>query len=517
MSLGFVEFAKAKNVFDTHTGCRDLPFEVVDGVSVQDIQSLSEDLVQTRWRPSTRALYQGWLRLWLALCVSAGVPALPIVPELLVFFITHLALTRGSGTVAIAASAVIAFCALNDVSNPFDTSPLAKSCLIGVKKARSGPRVAEKDGVSAEFVVRLWRLRMGKWQQGALSFVEARSWFVVQLGWEGAHRPGELSGASMCDLVLAVWADKQAVSKFSQKQVQTLLRDLPSEEGDMLSLARLAKNDRKVKGQQTRLVVPERVETPSAVWLWRNMWRPFLHKMGFRISKKCGSSSDVAADLLRVHRCEHCPPLFPTLPSPTRKVVRQGAVSVQSISDIVREAAKEVDMSHLELSGKSLRIGGYSAATEDGEESTAGLAAAELRWASKTVPERVYKRRTVQEQRVKGLRQIEALERAVVPAASVSAPGSVSAAVAVRVQVKCEYAMFPMGVSWVDGVEVCRRFQFGKCPHSVLECQYRHVCHVHGKAHGVCREASALAAAWLRAQGKMPVCVSSACMHHSHM
>jgi hypothetical protein len=193
------------------------------------------------------------------------VPALPVDTGLLVFFVTHLSLSRGAGTVAIAVSAIIAFCALNDVANPFDTSPRAKSVWIGVKKARSGPRVAAKDGVSPEFIVRLWRTRMAEWQtSGVLPFKKARSWMVIQLGWEAAHRPGELSGASFCDLVNAVWGDKGKLAKMPKKELVRLGEMQDDEEGDVFSMTRLAKNDRKVKGQQTtgwsyRMMCPCRV------------------------------------------------------------------------------------------------------------------------------------------------------------------------------------------------------------------------------------------------------------------
>jgi hypothetical protein len=222
------------------------------------------------------------------------------------------------------------------------------------------------------------------------------------------------------------------------------------------------------------------------------MWRPTLRALGFKPSSKCGSVKNMKADMLRVHRCEFCPPLFPTLPAPSRGSTVQRSVSVQAISDLLREAAAEIGMDHLDLSGKSLRIGGYSAATEGGDDSTADIAAAELRWASKKVPERHYKRKTVSEQRVGGVRQQQALMSAVAEVVAV-APSVMSVR---AVAVQCPYKEFPMGLTNVGGVEICRRYQFGVCPRSAAKCSRLHVCHVHGTAHGVCDVASAAVNAW---------------------
>ena len=137
------------------------------------------------------------------------------------------------------------------------------------------------------------------------------------------------------------------------------------------------------------------------------------------------------------------------------------------------------------------------------------LAAAELRWASSAVPKRVYKRRTVAEQRVKGLQQIQALESAARKEEGVAQRSQV-VSVVVPVQAvgrrhnSCPLRSFPMRFVKVQGVSVCRRFQFGLCPKAASACKRLHVCHVHGVAHGVCGEAQAQVAAWQVQQRAMP-------------
>ena len=57
-------------MWDVHAG-RILPgTEVFVGGEVAIWTTLSEDLAQSSWRPSTRRLYQGWLAVFLALCTA---------------------------------------------------------------------------------------------------------------------------------------------------------------------------------------------------------------------------------------------------------------------------------------------------------------------------------------------------------------------------------------------------------------------------------------------------------------
>ena len=79
------------------------------------------------------------------------------------------------------------------------------------------------------------------------------------------------------------------------------------------------------------------------------------------------------------------------------------AVSTQTIGEDIRRVASILRFFDLDLSAKSLRIGGLSAATEDGEGPGMEVVSAEMRWRSKKVPQNVYKRKTAEEQRRTGL------------------------------------------------------------------------------------------------------------------
>lgn len=505
-----------ENVFDAFAGIPDLPFECGVGSLVSDLHTLSQDLVQTKWRRSTRALYQGWLRLWLALCFAMGVAALPAQSEALTFFITQLCLTRGAGTVAIAASALIAFSSLNDFPNPFQSSPRASLALAAVKKARGGSAVPKKDGVSPEFIVKLWQANMAR--LGSLRFVEKRQWSEIQFGWEAAHRPGEISFAHICDIVRVC--------------------HLGETSSDLLDFTRGAKNDARHRGQVTRLIGGVGSDMPSFVYIWDHIWEPELRKMGFVRHPRCPSVTAPLQDRLRTFRCDLCPPLFPTMPVKNKRDSIVRSVCTSTITSDVRAAAQLIGLDDLNLSGKSLRIGGFSAATEDGNEELVGLAAAEMRWASMRVPVAHYKRRTVSEQRRTGQALQAALGRHApvpptapqpmvgstlatvpslcVPSAALSSSSSLPPlpsssslhsmlpVLVMPTGVGCPYQGFPMPVTHVGLTEVCRRYQFGQCPHGT-SCQYLHVCHVHGARPcasvsymGLCEEARVRAAAWVQ-------------------
>ena len=68
-----------------------------------------------------------------------------------------------------------------------------------------------------------------------------------------------------------------------------------------------------------------------------------------------------------------------------------------------RPSTRTLCIDDLDLSAKSLRIGGLSAATEDGDGPGMEAVSAEMRWRSKKVPQNVYKRKTAEEQRRTGL------------------------------------------------------------------------------------------------------------------
>lgn len=443
------------SLFDVFAGFPKIPFRTHVGVSMQDVAKvMAPDLVQSAWRPSTRTLYQGWLGIWLAFCMACDVLPLPADPDVLVAFMTELALAgRNASTIGVALSAIIGFHRLNNIMNPFYANPIAALAWKGIDKTRNGAQTRPKDGIDPEFIRRMWLHFHALWYKNLLRFRDARAWFCLMLGWEIAARPGELHNLRMCDIVPVRWLGE----KFC---------------GDLMVFVRGAKNDYKFAGQVTRVVLPDlaanlcewcgkvgvlgqrfcgvcasyratvvatpgvagdsaiRVPypfrvcpTPSAAWLWYHMWCPALQHAEFdnrRVcvcttygGKVCGCklladgcmlSEGARADVLRAHRCDKCNPVLPTRPRNTGTAVSfPSAVSTQTIGEDVRRVARMLGIDDLDLSAKSLRIGGLSAATEDGDGPGMEAVSAEMRWRSKKVPQNVYKRKTAEEQRRTGL------------------------------------------------------------------------------------------------------------------
>ena len=451
-------FDVRSNLFDAFAGHETIPLRLELGVTMQDVARVAApDLVQSAWRLSTRVLYQGWLVLWLAFCTACDVAPLPADPSVLVEFMTELVLSgRNASTIGIAVAAVIGFHRLNNMSSPFYMHPVTRLAWKGIDKTRHGSKVRPKDGVDPEFIRRMWRHFHALWHRGDLLFRDARAWFCIQLGWEIGARPGELHFMSMCDVVPVRWLGESACAdlmifvrgakndpSFQGQCTRVVMPDV----GDKVCVwcgevvARLqticeacvkfsveVSKTEKWSGDKTIGVkYPfSGCPCPSAAWLFHHMWFPALLVNGFTKSRKCmcahGPSDHVCVcrlmsksegcpmtrgartDILRTYRCEICFPLLPTRPR-CLDLSRAfpNAVSTQTIGEDVRRVAGYIDVTGLDLSAKSLRIGGLSAATEDADGPGMEQVSAEMRWRSKKVPQNVYKRKTSEEQRRTGL------------------------------------------------------------------------------------------------------------------
>ena len=120
-------------MWDVHAGREFLDVQTFVGGSVEVWETLTSDLQQSRWTRGTRALYQGWLAAYLVFCAWCTVPPLPVTPGVLCQWVARIASNYCFGTVQIAVSAVIGFCALNNFPHPLKTNPM---CDLAVKAAR---------------------------------------------------------------------------------------------------------------------------------------------------------------------------------------------------------------------------------------------------------------------------------------------------------------------------------------------------------------------------------------------
>ena len=484
---GFVEFDTGVNVWDVHAGRRMPDMDVYTGGTFEVWDSLNDDLSQSAWRQSTRRLYQGWLRVYLAVCDTLQVPPLPVEVRALEELVTRVAAQHAFGTVQVAASAVIGFCALNNVGNPFESNPRVKLKMKAVRALKADDLRAAKKAIDAEFVLDMWRVCGELAKGGELSIADKRAKAFCQLAFEAAMRGHEISHLKMCDLQF-LGCGEACGKKGACMQ---------HEGRDAWLFVRLAKTARDAKVQATRLVWPDSPtkvlgESVSVLSCMTSDWLPFLYNRGLFRNDRCTSSAQSR------YRCDLCPPLFPTFPSRNSSILR--SVAVSTVTKGFQRMATLTGREPKGYTSHSGRLGGYSTATAEG--CMPAVASRSMRWANERVPEKVYKRDNERESRMAGAAIHRGISGAMAGASKketekVSAP-PVTPKKLKSGRAECPFKKFPMQVRVVGKKEVCRRFQFAACPNGGA-CKYAHVCHACGAAHASsCKAGQEAVARWRR-------------------
>lgn len=516
-SAGWIEFLCENNFWDAHAG-RELPnVNIFTGASVDVWQTLGDDLTQSNWAVSTRRLYQGWLRAYLLFCDWCSSPALPVVPIVLRDWLTRVAANYASGTVQIAASAVIGFCALNNFANPLTANPICKLVVDAAKKIKCGESKKQRAALDAQFLLDVWEVIADLKRSGHFSLKNRRARCVMQLAFEAALRGGEISNLKVCDLAFV--ACGPACGHACKEH-----RD-----SDAYVFARLHKTSVQGSVKVIRLVAPETPtmvggESVSAIHCLITDWLPFLRSQGLHRHRLCRTSFSSK------FRCDLCPSLFPTFRAPSKSDGVSRAISVSAITEMYKKFAVMTRRDPTGYASHSGRIGSFSDATAAGEDTQ--VAAKSLGWASDRVPNKVYKRKTQTEARATGVALASsiasaaqersgckeavpgALDRpagpvqrpvASVPPANTVRPSKVVTSKGPAVPdrspqdkpVDPKVKPFPLKWKSVDGQEVCVRYQLGIC--RKVPCPHAHVCHACGRRHPdgrLCRSAIRAVSGW---------------------
>ena len=156
-STGWKQYDVLPTLWDVYRGRKMLNIEQFVGGSLDVWATMTNELVQSKWAPSTRALYQGWLEAFLFFCKWKAVAPLPINPEIFSNWITRIAVSYCFSTMQIAVSAIIGFCTLNNFENPIKQHPLCSAALAGAKRARCGAYNADRKALDAQFIIAMWR------------------------------------------------------------------------------------------------------------------------------------------------------------------------------------------------------------------------------------------------------------------------------------------------------------------------------------------------------------------------
>jgi hypothetical protein len=432
------------------------------------------------------------------------VPPLPVRVEALEEFITRVAVQYSFGTVQIAASAVIGFCALNNFSNPFKANPRAQLKLQAVRAIKSGASRNAKKGIDGEFILDMWGVCADMERKGQLSIADRRARAFCQLAFEAAMRGAEISQLKMCDLAF-LGCTAECGKRGACQSHQGM---------DAWIFVRLAKTARDGRAQKTRLVWPERPTevlgtSVTILACFEEDWLPFLHEHRMYRHPRCSTSSETK------FRCEVCPPLFPTFPSKRSNVLR--SVCVSTVTKGFKRMAMLTGRDPVGYTSHSGRVGGYSTATAEG--CMPQVASRSMRWAGEKVPEKVYKRDNEEESKMAGMAVHKGIQKAAsrppVPPVNVGVVGKSIESEQKKggkkskrkeekkeeekEKVACPWAAFPMQVTRVGAKEVCRRFQFGVCPHGLM-CGRAHVCNACGSTHaqgGLCKAGHEAVRRWL--------------------
>lgn len=481
-----------------HAG-RELPnVRLFTGASVDVWETLGDDLSQSRWSTNTRRLYQGWLSAYLVFCEFCNVLALPVDPVVLRDWLTRLSANFAYGSVQIAASAVIGFCALNNVKNPVKENPAVKLVIEAAKRIRCGVTKEKRAALDASFVLDVWQFLAELRQTGEDSIVNRRGQCIMQVAFEAALRGGEIHHLAVCDLSFVACGPRCG---FECKSHQG---------SDAYVFVRLHKTSIAGSLKVIRLVCPEtpsRVagEAVSALHCLETSWLPFLREVGRTRHPDCKST------FVSKFRCELCPALFCTFPSESDGIVRPVAVS--NITRLFKRFAVMTGRDPSGYASHSGRIGSFSDATsaEDADEEAT---ASSLGWKGARTPRAHYKRKTIEEARRTGLALASSLREAAKkqPKKPSQLCVSQTPAAALRVEKRNEPQRdrgesraeggrqgpsFPLVWKEKDGRPVCVGYQLGVC--SVENCPRAHVCHGCGNRHAngaLCRSALRAVTGW---------------------
>ena len=382
--IGWVQFQSKDNWWDAQAGWELPDVMVFTGESVDVWETLGEDLTQSRWATSTRRLYQGWLSAFLLFCSACSVEPLPIDPFVLRDWLTRLATNYASGTVQIAASAVIGFCALNNFKNPLVEHPVCKLVVKAAKRIRCGVTKDKRAALDAEFILDIWRVLAVMKGLQPLTIKQRRARCFTQLAFEAALRGGELAALAVCDVAFV--ACGPACGHSCQSHVGS----------DAYVFCRLHKTAQAGSVKVVRIVAPERPtmvgdEPVSAVHCLDRDWLPFLRGQGRNRHPGCRRT------FASKFRCEMCPALFCTFPTKCTKIVRP--IDISDVTETFKKFAVLTQRSPVGYSSHSGRIGSFSDATalvEDAVDPTAvgcdldeDLVARSLGWKGKRTPKAV--------------------------------------------------------------------------------------------------------------------------------
>ena len=82
------------------------------------------ELVQSAWSRLTRVSYQAWVTAYSTFCHEWHRQPLPVDPDFFICWLERLVTKLAGRTVTVAVSAIVAWCALNNLAHPIKAHPI---------------------------------------------------------------------------------------------------------------------------------------------------------------------------------------------------------------------------------------------------------------------------------------------------------------------------------------------------------------------------------------------------------
>jgi hypothetical protein len=337
-ALGIKIFDETATVWDYHRG-RELPKEHrVSATDIAKLDKLSGELRQSKWRESSRALYNAYFRAWLSFAILNGCPIMPADPRWIARWFTFMTLYYAAGTVATAAAALVAMHLWNDYEHPFRNDVELKQILESIGKVGICRSMPPKYIVDSNFIVRMCDLFLGQFPffrsewfdptvKGSKGIILLRSVAIVLLGVELGVRPSSLMRLTAC-----CWQ--------------------PRADGSVGVQVDLAKN-----GKNGVLFVPV-LERRQGVFKDNFTAIDFFEEFVFPLMDALGQQFDPSECIKlksRTAHCPKCPFLFSTYTAGGATADRRPSIKVGEVGDSVKQWAQRLGREPRNYSAKSLR------------------------------------------------------------------------------------------------------------------------------------------------------------------
>jgi integrase len=337
-ALGIRIFDESATIWDYYRG-QELPEDNrIPATDIAKLGRLAVALRQSKWRESSRALYNAYFAAWVSFALLNGCSVMPAEPRWIELWLTFMTLYYAASTVATAAAALVAMHLWNDHEHPFRTEIGLKQMLEAIQKVGICRQMAPKYIVDSNFIVSMCKLFLDEypffrkewfdpWAKGSKSVIIMRSVGLVLLGVELGVRPSSLVALTAC-----CWQ--------------------PRADGSVGVQVDLAKN-----GKNGVLFVPV-LERRAGSFSTNYTAISFFEEFIFTFMDAMGQQYDPGRCIKIRHRTAHCrccPFLFSAWPSGNDNMVRQPGIRVGEVSDSVKQWAKRVGRDPVNYSAKSLR------------------------------------------------------------------------------------------------------------------------------------------------------------------